>query len=216
MKTLNTIISIMLITSFIAISAFAAEEVTTAKKQGEQVGKMQGRGIGQGCMMGGRMMGHGMGPGHMMRRGGMGRGRGRMGRGRMGGITAILRFADKLELSEAQKNELNEIATVSKKDAIAQKAECDIAKVDLQNLTKAENPNLGAVKEKLDEIALLESNIKFSRIKLMVDAKNVLTEEQKTALKKIIEDQRATNAKQIGAGRGAGRGAQRGRMGGRK
>ncbi|MFC1712449.1 Spy/CpxP family protein refolding chaperone [Candidatus Poribacteria bacterium] len=199
MKKLNAILSIAIVMLLIAGSLVVAQEAEKPAK---------GRGAGPGfCeMCRNRMMGQG--PGHMMGSGGRGMRRGPGGRqggtmrgmrrgpgggrgratGRMGNL---LHLADKLDLSEGQRNELSEILTSHRKDTIRQKAEIELAKVDLQKLTRQEDPNLDAVETQIREIANLEAGIKFSQIKIKVDTRNVLTEEQKTALKKIREDQQA-------------------------
>ena len=181
MKKLNAILSIAIVTLLIAGSLVVAQEAEKPAR---------GRGAGPGF----RGM-QGRGPGRMMGRGaqmhGMGRGR-RGGRGRTrGGAGNLLRLADKLGLSEGQRSELSEILTSHRKDTIRVKAEIEIAKVDLQKLTRQEDPNLDAVEAQIRNIADLEAGIKFSQIKVRVETKNVLTEEQKTALKKMREDQQA-------------------------
>ena len=201
MKKLNAILSITVVMSLIAGSLVVAQEADKPAR---------GRGAGpQFCEMCGRG-GMGQGPGHMMGRGGSMRGMGRgrrggqrgmmrgmgrgpgSGRGRaMGRMGALLHLADKLDLNEGQRNELSEILTSHRKETISQKAEIELAKVDLQQLIKQEEPDLNAVEGQIRKIADLEAGIKFSQIKVRVDTRNVLTEEQKTALKKMRQDQQA-------------------------
>ena len=197
MKKLNVIISITIVMALIAGSVLAAED--TEKSNRPERAQFRGmRGPG------------GMGAGH--RRGMMGPGGGRpgpmAGRGRMAGqITAILRLAKKLKLSEDQISELSGIATAHKKTMIKQKAERDLAKVDLQNLMRKEEQDISTVREQLMRIASLEVDMKIAGIKVRQEARNILTAEQKAALKKLREDRAAAKPR---SRRGApGRGQNR-------
>jgi len=189
MKRLNVIISIAIVMTLIAGSVFAMETTKDVDRaEGAQFLGMRGRGM------------MGMGQERMMgRAGGMQRGRGgrsrRGGRGTMmGGSPAMLRLADKLDLSETQRTELSGIHDVHRKDMIRQKAECDLARVDLGKLMREEEPNMDAVREQLMTVAALGVDMKCSQIKVKADSMNVLTEKQREALKKIQETMRAGRA----------------------
>jgi Spy/CpxP family protein refolding chaperone len=139
------------------------------------------------------MMSPGQGRGLMMRRGrGMdpaapmppGRGRGRM----MGRTDILLRLADKLELSEEQREEIKGIFSGHQKDAIKMKADLELAGVELRELMMQEEPDLDAIEDQIRNIANLGAQMKFSQIKALVDAKSVLTEEQQETLKKTLKD----------------------------
>jgi len=183
MKKLNAILSTMIVIIFIAGSVVVAQGPEEADRgagprfRGMRGGEMRGRGPG-------RMMGSGG------RRGGMERGSrsGRGSRGRRGGIGMMLHLADELDFSEGQREELSEIFSSHKKEVIRLKAEIAVAKVDLQKLIKQEEPNMDELEAQLMGIAKRQVEIKLSQIKVKVDARNVLTEEQKTALKKIRQD----------------------------
>ncbi len=211
MKKLNTILSITILIVFIAGSVVVAQ----GPEEADRGAGPRFRGMhGGGGMMGG-------GPGRMMGRGGrMG---GRMGRGprggrskMVGGIGAILHLADELDLSEGQREELSEIFSSHKKEVIRLKAEIATVKVDLQKLIRQEEPDLGELEVQFTEIAGRQVEIKLAQIRVKIDARNVLTEEQKTALKKIRQDRQAK--RRAGAerpperseGRRMGRGPRRG------
>lgn len=194
MKRLNVILSIIIVMALVAGGLVVAQETdVTGKDADPQFRGMRGRGRGQMMGRGGQM--HGMGYGGQMR--GMGRGR-RGGPGRMSGL---LRLADEVDLSEAQRDELSEIFTSHRKDTIKRKAEIELAKVDLQKLARQEEPDMDAVEAQLRKIADLQVEMKLSQIKVRVDPRDVLTEEQKTALKKIRQDwqeEREATAQQAG------------------
>ena len=171
----------MIVMALMAGSVFAAEDVDRADNDEKpQFHRMRG----QAGMHQGRMMGRG--------RGGRGMGGGKMGHGGGGrGIAAILRLADELGLSEAQRDELSEIATAHRKDAIRQKAEIELARVDLQKLMKQDEPDMDAVRDQLMKVATLEVDMKLQRLQFRIDSKNVLTEEQQEGLKKMLKDKPA-------------------------
>jgi len=52
--------------------------------------------------------------------------------------------------------------------------------------------NLTAIGDQLKKIANMEADIKYTQIKVGVDTKAVLTQEQKANLKMILEHERAT------------------------
>lgn len=186
MKKLNAILSTMIIIVFIAGSVVVAQ----GPEEADRGAGPQFRGRHGDGMMGGR-------PGHMMGRGGrmdgMGRGPkgGRGPRGGRGGMSMILHLADELDLSQGQREELDEIFTSHRKEIIRQKAEIELVKVDLHKLMRQEEPNLDEVESQIRNIANMQATIKFSQFAVRVNVRNVLTEEQKTALKKIRQDRQA-------------------------
>ena len=184
MKKLNLTISIMIVMALMAGSVFAAEDVDRADNDKKpQFHRMRG----QAGMQQGRMMGRGRGGA-----GGRGMGGGRMGHGGGGrGIAAILRLADELELSKAQRDELSELATAHKKNAIKQRAEIELARVDLPKLMKQDDPDMDAMRDQLMKIATLRVDMKCQQIQFRIDSRNVLTEEQQEGLKKILKEKPA-------------------------
>lgn len=180
MKKLNTILSIAIIIIFIAGSAVVAQGPAEEDRGAES--QFRGRRGGPEHMAGrgGRMGG--------MRRGlrdGRGSRRGR------GGIGMILHLADELDFSEGQREELSDIFSSHRKEVIRLKAEIATVKVDLHKLTRQEEPDMDELEAQLREIAGRQVEIQLSQIKVKIDARNVLTEEQKTALKKIRQDRQA-------------------------
>lgn len=139
--------------------------------------------MGQGMMQGGPMMGQGMG-------GMMGMDRERMGPHRRWlkyGVTSMLRNADKLGLSDEQIKKLREIKRKYSKDIIKQDAELKIAEIDLGALLKESEINLTEVKEALKKVENYRTQIKYLRIMAFVEARKILSAEQKESLKKLME-----------------------------
>jgi Spy/CpxP family protein refolding chaperone len=202
MKKLNAIVSIVIVMALMAGSVLAAEEAAKPDKDKPaqaQLRRMRSRGA-----MG---MGHGL----MMRRA---RGMGGIRRGApTDRAIAILRLANQLKLSEAQRRELSELISSHKKAMIKQRAERDIAKVDLQKLMKQQEPDVDEVRAQLMDIAEMEVEMKCARIRVGIAARNVLTEEQQTALKKILRNR--PPAQRVRARRGAGKPTPKSRQPGR-
>ena len=178
MKRQNGILLVMALLTLLAMAGIVfAQEMTEEKdKEADTHHRIMARGRG-------RMMGR---PGMMntehapmMRRG---RTAGRM--------DMITRLAGKLDLSEEQRDELNDISNLYKKSVIRKNADLQIAKVDLHELMRQEEPDLDAIEDQVRDIANLEAGTKFSQIKVRIDARNVLTEEQRAKLKDLMKDRK--------------------------
>jgi Spy/CpxP family protein refolding chaperone len=99
----------------------------------------------------------------------------------------MLQNADKLGLSDEQRKQLDEIRTRYSKDIIKQDAESKIAEIDLQVLLKESEINLSEVKEALKKVENAETQIRYLRIMAFVEARKILTGEQRNSLKKLME-----------------------------
>jgi Spy/CpxP family protein refolding chaperone len=104
----------------------------------------------------------------------------------------VMAYADKLQLTQDQRDKIDVIIVTQKKDMIKKNADREIAQVDLNELIKKDDPDLMAINDQLKKIASMEADIKFAQIKVGVDTKSVLTKEQKDSLKMIMEHERAT------------------------
>ena len=120
----------------------------------------------------------------------MGMGRERMGRHKQWfqyGVTLMLQNSDKLGLSDEQIKKLDNIKRKYSKDIIKQDAEMKIAEIDLGALLKESEINLSEVKEALKKVESTETQIRYLRIMAFVEARKILTDEQKNSLKKLME-----------------------------
>ncbi len=95
----------------------------------------------------------------------------------------FLEHARELGLSEEQKTKLKDIAFNTKQEMIDLKAALQKEKLQLKKLLSAEEPSPREIKRQLEAIAQAEVNIKYKRITSMIEAKNVLTEEQRELLR---------------------------------
>lgn len=98
--------------------------------------------------------------------------------GRIGIIPNILRMEDELKLSEDQKAKIQELILSHRKDMINKNAERQIAEVELYELMQKDNPDINAVKEKMQKVANIKVDQQLSAFKLSMDVRNILTEEQ--------------------------------------
>jgi len=132
------------------------------------------------CPMCGKMMGEkGMMGGGMMQ-------------GMMDAKPHIAGMAAALDLSEEQQTELKDLHTAYKKDMIRKKADREIAEIDFQELIGQDDLNLDAVKEKLQEIAELETQTRYAWVKLLVNSKSLLTAKQEVEFRKLMKGKKGS------------------------
>jgi hypothetical protein len=103
------------------------------------------------------------------------------------GVTLMLQNADKLGLSDKQIKKLDEIRRRYLKDIINQGAELKIAEIDFEALLRESEINLSEVKEALKKIENTKTQIRYLKIMAFVEARKILTDEQKNTLKKLME-----------------------------
>ncbi|MBD3181136.1 hypothetical protein GF312_02520 [Candidatus Poribacteria bacterium] len=155
----------------------------------ETVFRCPGMGMGRGAGMPG-MMGRGRGMTRHGQRGRMGPGprRGLAGFMMMGQMGIMEHLADEIDLSEDQKDEIHGIMIEHRKEMIRKKADRELAKVELQEILSKDNPDMTSIEDQIREQAMIEADMKYSRIKVMVDIKNVLSEEQHEKLKELMKN----------------------------
>ena len=152
-------------------------------------------------------------PGYGMRPGGRGpwAGRGGMWRGRaglgFGGPGArLLRgegpLADELKLSGTQREKLRGIGDELARSAIRNRADLELARLDLNRMVREDTPDRARIESQIDTIAKLRAEMMKAAVRARLDARSLLTPEQR----KQLMEHRATR----GAGRETGRGAGRG------
>jgi Spy/CpxP family protein refolding chaperone len=192
-----------LMITFLVLFGFSVPAYAQMGMMGGQQGQM-----GQGMIVERQMMdfpmkqmsGQGMSQcgQPVMGQGVMGMGRERMGHHRRWfqyGVTLMLQNADKLGLSDEQIKKLYEIKRKYSKDIIKQDAEMKIAEIDLGALLKESEINLSEVKEALKKVENIKTQIRYLRIMAFVEARKILTDEQKNRLKKLMEMRAAPGMK---------------------
>jgi len=101
-------------------------------------------------------------------------------------VDQIMANADKIQLTQDQKDKLNSLVSTHRKDMIKKKADLDVASVDLEELMRKESPDLKAVADQFKKVSGLEADLKYSEFEFNVNIKALLTKEQKDTLKMMM------------------------------
>ena len=116
----------------------------------------------------------------MMESGGMG---GHMGMMEPGSMLRMLKT--ELALSESQETQLKGILYQVTKTSIKQRADVQVAEIELQQLLDADPVDMGKVEAKLKEIEGLRTALRLNLIKAHEQAKSILTPEQRQKFERI-------------------------------
>jgi Spy/CpxP family protein refolding chaperone len=93
----------------------------------------------------------------------------------------------RLGLDEKQKAEVDRMMTAHMKDAIKKKADLDIAKLELKGILSKDPMDMTAAESKMKEIEAIKTAIFLSHLNVHQEIKSVLTPEQQTKMKKMME-----------------------------
>lgn len=99
----------------------------------------------------------------------------------------IHKFMGKLNLTDEQKKDVEKIHVDAEKQRIAQKAKVETARVDLQQLFKADAPDKSAIEKKMNDIADLEVQMHMIKINSWFAVNKLLNPEQQKTWKKVLE-----------------------------
>jgi Spy/CpxP family protein refolding chaperone len=146
---------------------------TQAIKKGNKDAGQMGMGQGMMCPMMQKKMESGMPMGNMQMMGSI--------------IDQIMGNADKLQFTQDQRDKLDNLVSVHRKDMIKKKADLDVASIDLEGLMKKETPDLKAVADQFKKVSGLEADLKYSEFEFSVNVKALLTNEQKDTLKMMMK-----------------------------
>jgi Spy/CpxP family protein refolding chaperone len=169
--------------------AFGDDDGGGGWQPGAGPGMGPGRGQGMGPGMGMRWM-------QRMHRGGRGMGQG-MGRGARMGRGMAGAFA-RLDLTDAQREKIRAIHERQARKDIQARADMQVARMDLRDLMRADSPNATAINSQIDRLARMRADMQKARVAVMLEARSVLTPEQR----KQLQDMR--RAGPAGPGRGMG------------
>lgn len=90
----------------------------------------------------------------------------------------FLAVADRIKMTDEQKEKITEIAYQFQKLAGEKKADLGVAEAELQRMVSREQIDLSQVKVKLSQIKALESDVEYAGIDSVLKAIKVLTHEQ--------------------------------------
>ena len=203
-KTAFTLLAITIM-AFMAYNVFAQDNNPGTNPNDDS---MRPGFMGMGKMM--RNRGPEMGPGQM--------GPGQMGPGAMGQMMAggngfgMFRpdMMEKIGLTKEQKDTIQSMHSEHRKNMIKNNADRELAEIDLQDMLRKDKPDMNLVKGQMQKIASIMVDIEFAKIKMQMDLKGILTDEQKAKLEKIMQNQKAMMKDNIKQGK---RGANANRPG---
>ena len=149
---------------------------------------MQGPGMmrgmaGRGMMQRQRMM-PGMGrPARMPRMARMGG-----GEPQLEGLLRRPEIRKELGITPEQLQKLEDVRFNAQKESIQHRSALQISRLELQRLMSAENPDRAAIDKKIQETSQEEAALMRSSINARLNARGVLTAEQRTKLKEIMQN----------------------------
>ena len=100
----------------------------------------------------------------------------------------IVDHAEDLALSDAQIEQIRDTQRAHRRDSIQREADIDVAEMDLEELFDAAEPNIAAIRAKLEEVAMLEVEDQMAGLQLRQDLRDVLTPEQLDDFDEMRED----------------------------
>lgn len=100
-------------------------------------------------------------------------------------IEHILKFKEGMALTEDQVTKLQTIKTDFEKSKIKMKADMQLTSLDLHELLRNDQGDLGAVESKLKSLYEIRAGLYLASVKAGRDAKAVLTDEQRSRMKAV-------------------------------
>ena len=100
-------------------------------------------------------------------------------------IEHILKFKEGMALTEDQVTKLQTIKTDFEKNKIKMKADMQLTSLDLHELLRNDQGDLGAVESKLKSLYEIRAGLYLASVKAGRDAKAVLTDEQRSRMKAV-------------------------------
>lgn len=111
----------------------------------------------------------------------------------------LLKFKDGLGLTKEQEAQIQQIKTTFQKSQIRLKADVDLANIDLHELLRDDQADLGRIEVTMKEIHERKAELYVASIKARREAKAVLTTEQNERMRKVHERIKAHSSKMKGS-----------------
>ncbi|MCX6121792.1 MAG: periplasmic heavy metal sensor [Ignavibacteriales bacterium] len=99
----------------------------------------------------------------------------------------IHKFMGKLNLTDEQKKDVEKIHFDAEKQTIAQKAKVETARIELQQLLKADAPDKASIEKKINDLADLKVQMHMIKINSWFAINKLLTPDQQKTWKKVLE-----------------------------
>ena len=116
----------------------------------------------------------------------------------------ILKFRKEIALSESQVTDIEKITKDNNRIFSALKLDFDAAQASLKKTLEASKVDEISALEQFKKINILENEMQLIRLKMLINIKNELSEEQLIMLKKIIYDSDSKTSKGWNVGVGVG------------
>ncbi|OGS19061.1 MAG: hypothetical protein A2219_03735 [Elusimicrobia bacterium RIFOXYA2_FULL_50_26] len=112
-----------------------------------------------------------------------------------GNIGKYMRMKDELGLTPEQETKFDQIVSEFQKNAIKQKADLKIAKIELRDALKKDAPDFAAAREKVKQITAIEEQMELSTIEMQEKGYAVLTSEQQQKLQQMKKTRKPAQPK---------------------
>jgi Spy/CpxP family protein refolding chaperone len=103
------------------------------------------------------------------------------------GTKHIQKFMEKLNLTDEQKKDVEKIHFDAEKQTIAQKAEMETARVELQQLLKTNTPDKSDIEKKISEMSDIGVQVRMIKINSWFAINKLLTPDQQKIWKVALE-----------------------------
>ena len=107
---------------------------------------------------------------------------------------------DELKLTDQQKKDIDKIHSDTKKEQIDRFSEIAKARVELQDLLRADNPSQSAIEKKMTDIGALQNQAQSKRLAVWFSINKLLTPDQQKVWKKTLERHGAMTGMRNGMG----------------
>lgn len=105
------------------------------------------------------------------------------------------RFAQELQLSEAQLAEIRNVQSETEKQVVTLRAKTQLAEIDLRNLMRDKEVDESAVLAKVSEIGSLKTEIRLQKVQAKLAINKLLTQEQRQQLQELERQHRKRPAR---------------------
>ena len=107
------------------------------------------------------------------------------------------RSMNKLNLTDAQQEQLQKISFDTQKKQIELRAKMETAKLEMRRLMNADAVDKSAIEKKLNDIASARTALEMNRINGWIEKNKVLTPEQQQLWKKALHKNRAKTKEKV-------------------
>ena len=95
------------------------------------------------------------------------------------------RLAKELDLTGAQRTKIREAGERQMRRGIQERADLEIARLDLRQLVRADKPDQTAIDAQVDRIAGMRAQLQKERLATMLDMRSMLTDAQRAKLREL-------------------------------